>query len=79
MTIFDSGIGMTRQEITDNLGTIAKSGSQEFMRKLKSEEGGSTGDSQALDSIIGQFGVGFYSTFIVADSVEVFSRSSVEG
>ncbi len=68
---------MSRDEITENLGTIAKSGSQEFLKKLQGQ--GSTGDNQALDSIIGQFGVGFYSTFIVADSVEVFSRSSLTG
>jgi TNF receptor-associated protein 1 len=79
LTIFDSGIGMTRQEVTENLGTIAKSGSKEFLEKLKNGESGQTGDSQALDSIIGQFGVGFYSTFIVADSVEVFSKSSTDG
>ena len=77
LVIYDSGIGMSRDEITDNLGTIAKSGSQEFVKKLQTQ--GSTGDNQALDSIIGQFGVGFYSTFIVADSVEVFSRSSITG
>ena len=78
LTIYDSGIGMSREEITENLGTIAKSGSREFVKKLQ-QEGGATGDNQALDSIIGQFGVGFYSTFIVADSVEVFSRSSLTG
>jgi HSP90 family molecular chaperone len=70
---------MTRDEVTENLGTIAKSGSSEFIKKLQNTESGKSGESQALDSIIGQFGVGFYSTFIVADSVEVFSRSSIEG
>ena len=79
LVIYDSGIGMTRDEITENLGTIAKSGSQEFIKKLQNSESGKSGESQALDSIIGQFGVGFYSTFIVADSVEVFSRSSIDG
>ena len=79
LTIFDSGIGMNRDEITDNLGTIAKSGSSEFMKKLQTTESGKSGETQALDSIIGQFGVGFYSTFIVADFVEVFSKSSMEG
>lgn len=76
LTIFDSGIGMSREEVTENLGTIAKSGSQEFMRKLQ-QNGGKGDSSQALDSIIGQFGVGFYSTFIVADSVEVFTKSGL--
>lgn len=69
LTIFDSGVGMTREEITENLGTIAKSGSQEFMRSMRDSQ-------QPVDSIIGQFGVGFYSTFIVADSVEVFSQAA---
>lgn len=66
---------MTREEIMDNLGTIAKSGSQEFMRKLQNGQG-KADSQQALDSIIGQFGVGFYSTFIVADSVEVLSKNA---
>ncbi len=64
---------MSRQEIIDNLGTIAKSGSQEFVKKLQETP---SNDAQAIESIIGQFGVGFYSSFIVADSVEVFSRNS---
>ena len=62
---------MTRDEIIDNLGTIAKSGSKQFIEKLK--EGGN--DSGVGDSIIGQFGVGFYSTFIVSDLVEVYSKT----
>lgn len=66
ITIFDSGIGMSKQEVIDNLGTIAKSGSQEFVKSL--------GEGKS-DNIIGQFGVGFYSTFIVASNVEVITKN----
>jgi HSP90 family molecular chaperone len=74
LTIFDSGIGMNKQQIIDNLGTIAKSGSKEF-RDLIDQDVNSP-DSSAAESIIGQFGVGFYSSFIVSDNVEVYSRAS---
>ncbi|MFN3234941.1 MAG: molecular chaperone HtpG [Gammaproteobacteria bacterium] len=67
ITISDNGIGMNRHEIIENLGTIARSGTREFLAKMTSEQ---TKDSH----MIGQFGVGFYSSFIVAKQVEVFSR-----
>ena len=69
ITISDNGIGMSREEIITNLGTIAKSGTKEFFSKL-------SGDQQKDASLIGQFGVGFYSGFIVADSISVESRKA---
>lgn len=68
LTIQDYGIGMTRDELISNLGTIARSGSKQFVKELASK------GQQAATSIIGQFGVGFYSTFMVASKVEVYSR-----
>jgi len=67
VTIRDNGIGMSREEVVDNLGTIARSGTSEFLRNL-------TGDEKNDAKLIGQFGVGFYSAFIVAKKVEVFTR-----
>lgn len=67
VTIEDNGIGMSREEAISHLGTIAKSGTAEFIRNM-------TGDQKKDTHLIGQFGVGFYSAFIVADKVEVFSR-----
>lgn len=64
---------MTKEQIISNLGTIAKSGSQEFKDVINNDTSGA--DSSAAENIIGQFGVGFYSSFIVADKVEVFSKS----
>jgi molecular chaperone HtpG len=67
ITIADNGIGMSRQEVIDHLGTIARSGTREFFGKL-------TGDQARDSQLIGQFGVGFYSSFIVADKVTVLTR-----
>ncbi len=67
ITISDNGIGMTRQEVIDNIGTIAKSGTREFFERL-------TGDQAKDAHLIGQFGVGFYSSFIVADRVTLVTR-----
>ena len=67
ITIADNGIGMSREEVISNLGTIAKSGTKEFFSKL-------SGDQQKDASLIGQFGVGFYSGFIVADRLSVETR-----
>ena len=69
ITISDNGIGMNRKEVISNLGTIAKSGTAQFLESL-------TGDQQKDSQLIGQFGVGFYSSFIVADEVEVITRKA---
>jgi molecular chaperone HtpG len=67
ITVADNGIGMTRAEVIENIGTIAKSGTREFFQSL-------TGDQQKDANLIGQFGVGFYSSFVVADRVTVTTR-----
>ncbi|XP_078414896.1 heat shock protein 75 kDa, mitochondrial [Cetorhinus maximus] len=69
LTIQDTGIGMTREELVLNLGTIARSGSKAFLEALQSQTEAGTG-------IIGQFGVGFYSVFMVADKVEVYTQAA---
>jgi len=71
ITIKDNGIGMNRAEVIENLGTIAKSGTAQFLESL-------TGDEKKDSQLIGQFGVGFYSAFIVADKVELFTRKAGE-
>ncbi|MCY4601342.1 MAG: molecular chaperone HtpG [Acidobacteria bacterium] len=67
ITVTDNGVGMSRQEVIDNIGTIARSGTQEFLAQL-------TGDQARDAQLIGQFGVGFYSSFIVADRVTLTTR-----
>lgn len=70
LTVSDTGIGMTTEEMVENLGTIAKSGAKNFLEAIKDAP-----NKESAQNIIGQFGVGFYSAFMVADKVEVVSRS----
>merc|ERR1712146_310766 len=74
LVISDNGIGMTRDEMIENLGTIARSGTREFISQLSDQQ--NTTEGASVDSLIGQFGVGFYSSFIVAERVEVVSRKA---
>lgn len=72
ITVADTGIGMTRDEMAEDLGTIARSGSEVFLQKLAEEADG----AKDASAVIGRFGVGFYSVFMVADKVEVVSKSA---
>src|ERR1700724_1179376 len=71
LTIADTGIGMNEEDLASNLGTIARSGTKNFLSHL-------SGDAKRDSNLIGQFGVGFYSVFMVADKVEVVSRKAAE-
>ncbi|KAJ2866090.1 hypothetical protein GGH94_001795 [Coemansia aciculifera] len=75
ITFCDSGIGMTADELKDNLGTIARSGSKAYIEKMK--DGAETKDM--ANTIVGQFGVGFYSAFMVGDKIAVYTRSATPG
>ena len=75
LTVSDNGIGMTKEEMESNLGTIARSGSLQFKQEMAAKEG----EDQNVADIIGQFGVGFYSAFMVADQVTVISRAYGSG
>src|SRR5690349_8430582 len=70
LTVSDNGIGMSRESIVENLGTIAKSGTRAFLESLQQA------DVKDRPELIGQFGVGFYSSFMVADKVTVISRAA---
>ncbi|WP_205873600.1 molecular chaperone HtpG [Mycobacterium camsae] len=73
LTIRDNGIGMTRAEVVDLIGTLAKSGTAELRKQLKEAK-----DAEASEELIGQFGIGFYSSFMVADKVELLTRKAGE-
>jgi len=73
LTISDTGIGMSRQELIEHIGTIARSGTRELRKRMKESQ-----SSQAVADLIGQFGVDFYSSFMVADKVTILTRRASE-
>src|SRR3954451_23384875 len=73
LTIHDNGIGMSREEVINNIGTIAKSGTRELVERIKKGE-----SKQSIAELIGQFGVGFYSSFMAAERVELVTRRAGE-
>ena len=79
LTVWDNGVGMTRDEAIEDLGTIARSGTRSFVEQLE-ESGQKDGEKgqASLDALIGQFGVGFYASFMVADEVTVITRKAGE-
>jgi TNF receptor-associated protein 1 len=79
LTLSDSGVGLSKDEMVSFLGTIAHSGSKAFVAEAKSRDGASASDKAAAESIIGQFGVGFYSAFMVGTKVEVASKPAAVG
>src|SRR6202048_5563545 len=76
LTIRDNGIGMTRAEVVDLIGTLAKSGTAELRQQLR--EAKNAKESEPSEALIGQFGIGFYSSFMVADKVQLLTRKAVE-
>lgn len=77
LSISDSGIGMAEEELHSNLGTIARSGSKAFVQGVEEGSAADSGGADPASNLIGKFGVGFYSAFMVADKVDVFTRSSL--
>jgi len=85
LQIADTGLGMTEQELIDNLGTIAKSGSEQFLQEMQAEDTGNAYEGESAEQpdntstteVIGRFGIGFYSLFMVTDTVEVISVPTV--
>src|SRR5215831_17192774 len=73
LTISDTGIGMSRQDLIDHIGTIARSGTQELRKRMKESQ-----SAESFAELIGQFGVGFYSAFMVADKVSIVTRRAGE-